>query len=191
MSDRRPGDDAALLAVMGLIRLFKTGRRHALLQSVAVLEHTLLHSKYNYDALLILVRIYMFLGAGSLAVDRYNRLSIKNIQHATISWALFTRLSTIYPYVPTQPRTAKVQTMHVPMEGMVQGYQWFEAFEGLSWKAVHAMQECNQWSLSLDSFETTCALANSFAKCLFYTERQRLDRLFGSWTPRTPQGQSQ
>ena len=86
VSDRRAGDDAALLAAMGLIRLYNRDRRKsyanntALIRSTIILENILSHSKHNYDALLLLVRLYMYFGAGSLAIERYSRLSLKNIQ---------------------------------------------------------------------------------------------------------------
>ena len=176
MSDRRPGDDAALLAAMGLIRLFKMGKRQALLQSVVILEHTLLRSKHNYDALLILVRLYLFIGAGSLAMDRYNRLSIKNIQHATISWVLYTRLSSIHPYSVTHSSGGKGHTSITPIEGMASALHWHNSAEELSRKAVHSMQENGQWELSLESLETNRAVFDGFARCLLYAELKRVER---------------
>jgi len=176
VSDRRPGDDAALLAVMGLIRLFKAGRREALLQSIIVLEHMLLQSKHNYDALLILVRLYMFLGAGSLALDRYNRLSIKNIQYATISWVLYTRLSSIHPYPASYPTSGKGRTTIAPVDDMSQALDWHKSAEALSRKSVHSMQEGGRWDFALDSLETNHAVFNGFARCLLYAELKRIDR---------------
>ena len=45
----------------------KNGLR-LLLRSIAILEYLLSNSPHNYDALLILVRLYMYMGAGSLAM---------------------------------------------------------------------------------------------------------------------------
>ena len=176
-SDRRPGDDAALLAAMGLIRLFKMGKRHALVQSVVVLEHILLSSRYNYDVLLILVRLYMFLGAGSLAMERYNRLSIKNIQHATISWVLYTRLSSIHPYPASYSSTGNGRITIAPIEGMSSAFDWHTSAEMLSRKAIHSMQDNGQWKMSLDALDTNRAVFDGFARCLFYAEARRIERL--------------
>lgn len=177
VSDRRPGDDAALLAAMGLIRLFKQGKKPALLQSVIVLEHLLSHSKHNYDALLILVRLYVFLGAGSLAMDRYSRLSIKNLQYATISWVLYTRISTIHPYPATYNTNDKHISIIDPKEDIDQILSWHRSAENLSRKAVHNMQANNQWDMSLDSLATCETVLSSFIKSLAIVEKKRIMRL--------------
>ena len=181
-SDRRPGDDAALLAAMGLIRLFKMGQRRALVQSIVVLEHILLSSKHNYDVLLILVRLYMFLGAGSLAIERYSRLSIKNVQHATISWVLYTRLSSIHPYPASYPTAGKGRITIDPLEDMSNAYDWHKSAENFSRRAVHSMQDNGQWKLSLDALDTNRAVFDGFARCLLYVEARRIERLSPSAT---------
>lgn len=182
VSDRLPGDDAALLAAMGLIRLYKTRQNYpehnnALLRSVVILEHLLLRSKHNYDALLILVRLYMFMGAGSLAMERYSRLSIKNIQHATISWVLYTRISTIHPHPVTMSRTnGGVQTIIDPASDMVQALEWHKSASGLTQKSVLSMQENGQWNMSLDALSTSTHVGSGFSKLLLFVETKRIAR---------------
>lgn len=180
VSDRRPGDDAALLAAMGLIRLFKLGRKHALLQCIIVLEHTLLQSKHNYDALLILVRLYIFLGAGSLAMERYSRLSIKNLQHATISWVLYTRISSIHPYPATYTINGKRLSVIDPLEDIAQVSKWHTSAEAVSMGAVHKMQANGQWNMSLDVLQTNEAVTTGFAKFLMVVEARRIARIRSS-----------
>lgn len=184
VSDRLPGDDAALLAAMGLIRLYKTRRTYpehnnALLRSVVVLEHLLLRSKHNYDALLILVRLYMFLGAGSLALERYSRLSIKNLQHATISWVLYTHISTIHPHPVSISRTnGGGQTIIDPNSDMVQALDWHKSAFDLSKRTVTSMQENRQWTMSLDALSTSTHIGSAFSKCLLLVETKRIARFF-------------
>lgn len=180
-SDRRPGDDAGLLAAMGLVRLFKTGRRDALLHSILIFEHIMLQSRHNYDVLLLLVRLYMFLGAGSLAIDRYKGLSIKNIQLATVSWVLYTRLSTIHPYPATYPAGGKVQTTVVPIDDMLYALRWHKSAEDLSRKALHSMQASGNWNMSLDTLETNRAIFEGFARCLFLAESKRIERFLSPY----------
>ena len=183
MSDRLPGDDAALLAAMGLIRLYKTRQRYpeqnnALLRSVVVLEHLLLRSKHNYDALLILVRLYMFLGAGSLAMDRYSRLSIKNLQHATISWVLYTHISTIHPHPVTMSRTKSGgQTTIDPASDMAHALDWHKSASDLCQRSVTSMQENGRWSMSLDALSTSTNVESGFSKFLLLAETKRISRL--------------
>ncbi|KAL6716429.1 hypothetical protein ACLMJK_005996 [Lecanora helva] len=183
VSDRRPGDDAALLAAMGLVHLFKMGKRYALIQCILLLEHTLLHSKHNYDALLILVRLYMFIGAGSLAMERYNRLSIKNVQHATISWVLYTRLSTIHPFPATYTANDRTQTTIVPFQDMMYALDWHQSAQILSYKAVTSIQDRGAWNMSLDTLETNHAVFSGLGRYLLYVEVKRIERLL--MPPRT------
>lgn len=182
ISDRRPGDDAGMLAAMGLVRLYRTRARNvhhsnALLRSVIVLEHVLLHSKHNYDALLILVRLYMFLGAGSLAIERYSRLSIKNIQHATISWVLYTRISTIHPHPATFPAAKADSYSRIdPLVDMQEAIKWHQNAQNLSEKSVCTMQENGQWNMSLDALATQKHIWSSFPKYLLIAETKRIQR---------------
>lgn len=100
-TERLPGDDAGLLAAMGLIRLdLMENRPNALLQAVAILQHLTQRSPFNYEALVTLTALYVKIGAGWLAAECYSRLSIKNIQFPTLSWLLCTRISTIHPHTP-------------------------------------------------------------------------------------------
>ena len=95
---RRCGDDAAILAAMACVRLHNTGRNHALLQCIVILENLLTHSPHNYDAIVLLTRVYIRLGAVSKAFELYERLDVKNIQTQTLSWMILSRISTIHPH---------------------------------------------------------------------------------------------
>ena len=182
VSDRLPGDDAALLAAMGLIRLYKTRQRYpehnnALLRSIVVLEYLLLRSKHNYDALLILVRLYMFLGAGSLAMERYSRLAVKNLQHTTVSWVLYTHISTIHPHPVTISRTNGAgRTAIDPASDMAQALDWHKSASSLCKKSVTSMQENGRWSMSLDALSTGTHIESGFSKLLLLVETKRIAR---------------
>ena len=94
VTDRRPGDDAAILAAMGYIHLHAQGQPQALLRCTLILEDLLRHSRHNYDALLLLIRVYILQGATSKAYEHYLMLNIKNVQYLTHSWMFWTRAST-------------------------------------------------------------------------------------------------
>ncbi|KAI9884739.1 MAG: hypothetical protein M1823_003483 [Watsoniomyces obsoletus] len=103
--DYQPGDDACIIAAMAFVHLahregYTNQHRFTVryLQAAGVLESMTRHSGFNYQALLILVRLYLVLGCGSLAISTYSRLAIKNIQQDTMSHNLFTRISTIHPW---------------------------------------------------------------------------------------------
>ena len=97
VSERQPGDDAAILAAMCCVHLFRNGQERALIRCVVILEVLLSHSIHNYDALLMIVRVYIYLGAFLNGLKYYVRLDVKHIQFLTNSWILFTRVSTIHP----------------------------------------------------------------------------------------------
>ncbi|MCJ1404693.1 hypothetical protein MMC11_007919 [Xylographa trunciseda] len=98
ISERQPGDDAAILAAMACIHLFDDGDDRSLVRAAAILEMLLSNSAHNYDAQLIIIRVYVYLGLGVQAVSHYARLDIKHLQYLTNSWILFTRISTIHPH---------------------------------------------------------------------------------------------
>ncbi|PWW76161.1 hypothetical protein C7212DRAFT_363414 [Tuber magnatum] len=99
-TDTQYGDDAALLSVMGLVRLSTLSDPPSpipLYQSTIILNTLLQKSKHNYEALLLLVRIYLLLGAIPLAMEIYPRLNIKQIQNDTLAHFLLTRISALHP----------------------------------------------------------------------------------------------
>ena len=174
VSERRPGDDAAILAAMGLIRLYEYGERHAQLQCIAVLEFLISKSKYNYDALLILIRLYMRLGAGSLAIQLHSRLSIKNLQHATISWVLFTRISSIHPYAPS--RRNPTQTPIDSVKNLSIAIDWHKSAEASSGASVNRMLDNGQYSMLFDTLGVDKTIKAGFAKFMFIIESHRIGR---------------
>ncbi|KAL9129909.1 MAG: hypothetical protein Q9217_001757 [Psora testacea] len=175
-SDRGSADDAAMLAAMGLIMMYNLGDRTALLRSIVVLEYLLSHSKHNYDALLILVRIYMYLGAGSLAMDRYTRLTTKNIQHASISWIFFTRLSTIHPWPANISAGGTAMTTFDPLDEIKQAIDWHHGAGILTEKALSRMMSNKQWNMMLGLMEIQHALQYGFARAMLIAEYQRIQR---------------
>jgi len=99
-TDTQYGDDAALLSVMGLVRLSSLSdppSQIPLYQSAIILNTLLQKSKHNYQALLLLVRVYLLLGAIPLAMEIYPRLNIKQIQNDTLAHFLLTRISALHP----------------------------------------------------------------------------------------------
>lgn len=101
----QPKDDLCLLAAMSTVK--QSGYaidqspcptpQSSFIQAAAILEQLLVNSPHNYEALLLLVRIYLLLGAGSMALKTFHALNVKQIQHESVSHNLFTRLSTIHP----------------------------------------------------------------------------------------------
>ncbi|KAL9122338.1 MAG: hypothetical protein Q9187_001111 [Circinaria calcarea] len=123
VSERRPGDEAAILAAIGCIHLLDNGYTESILRCVAILELLLSHSKHNYTALLMIVRVYLYLGAGSKAAEHYARLDVKHIQNQTISWVIFTRISTIHPHFSVR-KARSGQTLWDPATSPSNALKW-------------------------------------------------------------------
>lgn len=115
-TDLYPGDEAAIIVAMSLVKLGKGMRigglfpkdnapgfeaRHGakrLIQAAALLEFAQSKSPANPKILLLLVRLYSYLGAGSLAMRAYTKLRLKGIQMETLAYVLFDRISTLHPH---------------------------------------------------------------------------------------------
>jgi N-terminal acetyltransferase B complex non-catalytic subunit len=76
-----------------------------LIRAAAILDRLLKDSSHNYEALLLLVRLYLLVGAGSLAFKTFSKLSVKHIQNETVGHNLFTRIDTIHPHRAPPPET--------------------------------------------------------------------------------------
>lgn len=108
-TDRHPADDLCVLATMCLIKLGlrdaipgsdyrQNPRTTYLLQAIVLLESAWSRSKPNFQVSLILVRLYSYLGCGSLAMRAYERLFLKQVQLDTLSYTMFDRISTLHPH---------------------------------------------------------------------------------------------
>ncbi|KAG8525466.1 uncharacterized protein KY384_009110 [Bacidia gigantensis] len=178
-SDRSPADDVLVLAAMVLIQIYRQGQKNAVLKSIVILEHLLSQSRHNYEALLILVQLYAYLGLGSLALDRYSRLSIKNIQHASMSWALFTRLSTIHPQSVRASHNSHHSTIDNPTVELNQALKWHRGSTLLTDKSLALTLDNRQYRLILGLLEAQETIQNGMSKAILQVESNRLDHLNG------------
>ncbi|KAL4878518.1 N-acetyltransferase B complex non catalytic subunit-domain-containing protein [Aspergillus karnatakaensis] len=127
--ESQPSDDLCILAAMALIRFssnWVSSKQETipdvmLIRAAALLERLVVDSPHNYQALLLLVRLYLRLGAGSLALKTFSKMSVKQMQFETVAHNLFTRLATVHPhsappvegaeYKDFNPQSAFVQAM--------------------------------------------------------------------------------
>ena len=176
-SERQPGDDAGILAVMALIHLFRNGDTTALLRGALLLEFILSRSKHNYDALLMLVRIYISMGAGSLAIKHYAQLKIRNSQNATISWVLFTRLSTIHPF-PVDPHISFGQEKALcdPAHGLKMALDWQRGSEAQIFRGINQILHNGQYNTLLKALSFLDRSQLDFEKFMNVMEWRRIER---------------
>ena len=132
--ESQPSDDLCLLASMALVRFSgtwnngnqKVNSDAALIRAAAILERLLLDSPHNYQALLLLVRIYLLLGAGSVALTTFSKLSVKQLQYETVAHNLFTRLATIHPHSAPPIEGAEYKDFN-PQSAFVQALNFYRA----------------------------------------------------------------
>ena len=186
-TDNQPGDDACLLAVMGLVHMAnkegdasqKAWKPIRLLQALSLLDFLLSRSKHNYQALLIIVQLYVRIGAGSLAFTTYSRLSIKQIQHDTMSHILLTRVSTLHPHTITTMAggdyVAKDLDPAIHLSEAVSIYPKTHVDVRVQIrKAIEAgnyAQVARFWDFDIRQF-------NSICKHMWHVEGRRIERLY-------------
>lgn len=132
--ESQPSDDLCLLAAMSLIRFSGAWISDSseqvpdtvLIRAAAILERLLVDSPHNYQALLLLVRIYLRLGAGSLALKTFSKLSVKQIQFETVAHNLFTRLATIHPHSAPPIEGAEYKDFN-PQSAFVQALNFYKS----------------------------------------------------------------
>lgn len=179
VTDNQYGDDAALLSVMGLVRLHllhvsTTGSattivaQAPLYQSIAILSAVVSKSKHNYQAMLLLVRLYLLIGAVGLAVDVYPGLNIKQIQNDTLSHFLLTRISTL---LPSERKVEKI---------LNEAGRIYESSSSQTPNMLVLAFERSGYAQMMGFLEFSERVAGSVCRSMWEIERRRVERLRGS-----------
>lgn len=163
ITDTHPADDFCIVAVMCLIKLsmienepgldlLKRSKTMYTIQAILLLEYCWTRSKPNFQLSLLLVRLYNFLGCGSLAMRAYQRLALKQVQLDTLSYTLFDRISSQHPHkydhVPdgsSADRTIiehfkKQQKVYRNARGQITKNMWI-SFQKNNYNSVFEMKE--------------------------------------------------
>ena len=180
ITERHSADDAAILASMALIHVANSGPGAALLRSIAILETLLESSKHNYDALLIQIRLCLRLGLPSLSFEHYVQLSAKSMQHATLSWILYTHISVIHPY----PYVHQHSTTEAPpiidlSENITSALDWHVATDQTLSDSMIRMLREGQYNMFFDTLSLQRSLKMGFSRLLLVSERSRIQNTTG------------
>ncbi|PGH07686.1 hypothetical protein GX51_01695 [Blastomyces parvus] len=184
--ESQPSDDLCLLAVMALIRLHETNiapkpeiAPHAsLVQAAGLIENLLLKSPCNYEALLLLVRIYLLLGAGSLALKSFHKLSVKQMQYETVAHNLFTRLGSTHPH-SAPPYDGLEPKDYDPQTAMRQALSFYRNSEVATTYSRNVGLEHGSYVNVAGSIELQKSLKNSICRRMWALETRRIQRLVG------------
>ncbi|KAG5290159.1 cytoskeleton organization protein [Histoplasma ohiense] len=183
--ESQPSDDLCLLAVMALIRFHQTniGSKRdaphpALIQAAALIENLLLKSPHNYEALLLLVRIYLLLGAGSLALKSFHRLSLKQMQYETVAHNLFTRLASTHPHAAPPYEGLEVKD-YDPQSAMRHALNFYRNSETATKYSRNVGLEHGSYVNVAGSIDLQKSLKNSICRRMWALETRRIGRLVG------------
>lgn len=186
-TEYQPGDDACLLAVMGLVRLAEMTSekenddavtRLPLLQAAYLLEFLLSRSKHNFQALLLLVHVYLLLGAGSLAMKTFARLNVKNGQYDTIAHILFTRIASIHPHAASSLLSSDLERKdRDPLHALELATAFYRQSGSQLLRMKRLGLEKQSYASLKNLFGAQELLTLSFSKMMFVIERRRIKRL--------------
>jgi N-terminal acetyltransferase B complex non-catalytic subunit len=184
--ENQPRDDLGLLAVMSLIRLSdykqpadtqeKTPKSE-LIRSAALLEHFCQDSPHNYQILLLLARVYLLLGAGSIAMKTFGKLSVKQIQNETVAHNLYTRLATIHPH-GAPPIEAEYKDF-IPEAALTQAINFYESADRTTTRQLTTGLNLGSYVNVEGTIELQNSLKHSICKRMWALEARRIDRIQG------------
>ncbi|KAL8709120.1 MAG: hypothetical protein Q9220_006141 [cf. Caloplaca sp. 1 TL-2023] len=182
IGERFPGDDAGLMAAMGLIEMYLEGSyRNGMLQAVTILHHLTCHSPSNYEAFVLLTLLCIRLGAGCIAAEHYHQLSIKNIQLPNTSWILCTRLSTIHPHPPyIRPSISTIEANDDPVAHLSQSLDYHLLLEGKDREELYDFLQLEEYASLIKAMDNTSFTSEGYAKYMLLMERLRTERLSGA-----------
>ena len=177
--ESRPTDDFCLIAAMALLRLNKISDQvsdKSLIRAAGILERLLVDSPHNYEAILILIRIYILLGAGSLALKAFSKLSLKHVQYETVGHNLFTRFATIHPYSAPPFEGAEYKDFD-PQAAFVQGLDFYRSANlTVSRSLMNGLREGSYANIE-ETIELRNRLNDSICRRILALETRRVQRL--------------
>ncbi|KAL8674694.1 MAG: hypothetical protein Q9168_000926 [Polycauliona sp. 1 TL-2023] len=185
-AERFPGDDAGLLAAAAIVKFSRGSQDNKMLQAMMLLDELSTRSPAMYEVFGTLILLYVRIGAGSLAARTYHGLSIKNIQLPTLSWLLWTRLSTIHPHGVISknrmlPNDLGVNTAGTdPLQHLKQGLDYHMFVRETDQQEILEFLEAKQYASLHRAIDNSLHNHNGFVKYLLFTEWARTVRLTGS-----------
>lgn len=182
--ESQPSDDLCILAAMALLRTGESTETQtqvldtSVIRAAAILERLLSDSPHNYEARLLLVRAYVLLGAGSLALSTYSKLSVKQMQYETVSHNLYTRFASIHPHSAPPVEGAEYKDFD-PQAALVQSLNFYRASDITSLKFRTRALEEGSYVNAAYCVELRNCLRYSICRQMFVLDVRRAQRLVG------------
>ncbi|KAI4261185.1 MAG: hypothetical protein L6R42_003613 [Xanthoria sp. 1 TBL-2021] len=184
-AERFPGDDAGLLAAAALLKFCRRAQNDKKLRAMILLDELITRSPAMYEVFGTLILLYVQTGAGSLAARTYHGLSIKNIQLPTLSWLLWTRLSTVHPHrlqskdftLPNDLRASRGEAD--PVQHLMQALDYHMHLRETDQQEILEFLEAKQYASLHRAIANSLQNRNGFVKYLLFTEWARTERVSG------------
>lgn len=191
VKDRFPEEEAYLLVVSALEKTYHltvrtnldhsedfSSRQVPLMQAVMLLQYALSRNVHNYKARICLVKLSRKLGLMSIAMDSYQKLGIREIQHDTLSHLLFRGISVTHPFGVARPGNLKLDpSISDPYHGFKKVINWYDG----AVERINMFVAADIDKLRLDKVEEFVrlkySLDTSLNKNLSLFERRRIARL--------------
>jgi N-terminal acetyltransferase B complex non-catalytic subunit len=194
-TDQHPADDLSILAAMCLIKLSVMGAEQDqkplavpsatyALQAAILLESAWLHSMYNFQISLMLIRLYKHLGCGSLAMRAYHRLALKQIQLDTLSYTIFDRFSSLHPH-PSSQLTDASSKQQAPLEQLQKQQKLYKSSRENITKNSWLSFKHGSYNSIFELREVSEMLSNSMSAAMSVVESRKISRLTELGTPLT------
>ncbi|KAI5295680.1 hypothetical protein KEM52_000582 [Ascosphaera acerosa] len=187
--ESQPRDDLCVMAAMAIIRYADgdssdtagtadAALRPRLVQAAAILECLLASSPHNYEALLLLTRIYLLLGAGSLAMQTFAKLNVKQMQYESVAHNLFARLATIHP-APAPAVEGLEQKDVDPQLALRHALDFYRRSERATASATLKGLQCGSYVNTQGCISLQAKLTSSLCRRVWALEERRCNRLLG------------
>ncbi|KAF1984559.1 hypothetical protein K402DRAFT_455727 [Aulographum hederae CBS 113979] len=121
-------NDALMVAAMSEVHLYRlrasenVDAEFDLIRAGLIMDFLVKRIPSFRPALLYAIRIALQLGLGSIALNHYPDLEIKEVMNDTLSHVLYTRIASVHPHPIEQSTEKYISKLQVPMKGL-QGAQ--------------------------------------------------------------------
>ncbi|KAH7364272.1 N-acetyltransferase B complex non catalytic subunit-domain-containing protein [Rhexocercosporidium sp. MPI-PUGE-AT-0058] len=186
-TDRHPADDFSVLAAMCLVKLALVESVHSseplnscrvsyLLQAAVLLEVASVPSRSNFQISLMLIRVYRYIGCGSLAMRAFERLALKQVQLDTLSYVILDRISTFHPHPFEQLPNGSDKT-RTPIEQLQKQRKLYKSAQEHSIKNVWLSFKHSSYNSVFEIREVQDTLSRSLARVMSVVESTKIARL--------------
>ncbi|TVY35438.1 N-alpha-acetyltransferase 25,NatB auxiliary subunit [Lachnellula occidentalis] len=190
-TDTHPADDLCLLSAMCLFKLALANTEDSeplsdvkasyVLQATALLEYALTHSQPNFQMSLLLIRLYFYLGCGSMAMHAYQRLGLKQVQLDTLSYTLFDRISTFHPH-PFSHSVAEYSSYRTPMESLQKQQKMYRSSRDQISKNIWLSYKHGSYNSIFEIKEVSDTLSRTLSAVMSVVESRKISSLIPSKT---------